>query len=81
MPHDFLAFPFVLYCVLSTLLYLIYLLIFLTKSLSLFFAYLRAPYDMLIALEAFLKESNVVGSMSSEEITSFLLSYMALNQI
>ena len=51
---------------------------FLTKSLSLSFAYLRAPYVTSIALAAFLKESNVVGSMCSEEITNVLLSYIGL---
>ena len=54
---------------------------FLTKSLSLSFAYLRVPYVTLIALAAFLKESNVVGSMSSEEITNVHLSYIGLSQI
>ena len=33
---------------------------------------------MPIALEAFLEESNVLGSMSSEEITNVLLSYIGL---
>ena len=33
---------------------------------------------MLVALEAFLKESNVLGSMSLEEITNVLLSYIGL---
>ena len=51
---------------------------FLTKSLSLYFAYLRAPYLKPIALAAFLKESNVVGSMSFEEITNVPLSYVGL---
>ena len=51
---------------------------FLTKSLSLSFAYLRVPYATLIALAAFLKESNAVGSMSSEEITNVLLLYIGL---
>ena len=43
---------------------------FLTKFLFLSFAYLRVPYVTSIALAAFLKESNVVGSISSEEITN-----------
>ena len=47
-------------------------------SLPVFFAYLRAPYDTPIVLAAFLKEPNVVGSMSSEEITDVLLSYIGL---
>ena len=60
-------------------LYIIYfLLIFLMKSVSWFFAYLRVPYVTPIALTAFLKESNVVGSMSSEKITKVLLSYIGL---
>ena len=33
---------------------------------------------MLVALEAFLKESNVVGSKSLEEIVNVLLSYIGL---
>ena len=33
---------------------------------------------MPVALEAFLKESNVVGLMSSEEIVNVLLSYIDL---
>ena len=48
------------------------------KALSLYFEYVRALYDMPIALAAFLKESNVVGFMSSEEITNVLLSYIDL---
>ena len=48
------------------------------KFLSLSFAYLRAPYVTSIALAAFLKESNVVGSMTFEEITNVLLSYIGL---
>ena len=51
---------------------------FWTKSLSLFFACLIAPSVALIALAAFLIESNVVGFMSSEEITNVLLSYKGL---
>ena len=37
-----------------------------------------APYATLIALAAFLKELNVVGSMSSEEINNVLLSCIGL---
>ena len=53
----------------------------LTKFLSLFFAYIRTSYDMPVALETFLKESNVVGLMPSEEIVNVRLSYIGLNQI
>ena len=48
------------------------------KSFFLFSAYLRMPYDIQVALEAFLKESNVVGLMSSEEIVNVHLSYIVL---
>ena len=65
-------------CVKSTPLYLIYFLIFLNEISFLAFLYLRAPYDTLIALAAFLKESNVIGSLSSEEIMNVLLSYIGL---
>ena len=50
----------------------------LKKSLLLFFAYLIAPSPTLIALAGFLMESNSVGSMSLEEITNVLLSYIGL---
>ena len=40
---------------------------FLMKLLSLSFAYLRVPYVTSIALAPFLKDSNVVGSMSSKK--------------
>ena len=48
------------------------------RSLSHCFAYLMTPSPTPIALAAFLMESNVVGSMSSEEITNVLLSYIGL---
>ena len=48
------------------------------KSLSLFFTWIRVPYVTPIALAAFLKELNVVGSMSSKEMTNVLLLYKGL---
>ena len=48
------------------------------RSLSYCFAYLMTPSPTPIVLAAFLMESNVVGSMSSEEITNVLLSYIGL---
>ena len=51
---------------------------FLTKFVFLFFAYIRTPYDMPVAAAAFLKESNVVGLMPSEEIVNVCLSYIGL---
>ena len=51
---------------------------FLAKFVCLSFAYLRVPYVTSIALAAFLKDSNVVCSMSSKEITNVFLSYIGL---